>query len=189
MGNFYTNFTLRGPTQQSAAQAMAGRSAFVTPQQADCVVIFDQESDEQDMEVITALGNRLSKDLSCPVLAVLNHDDDILWYQLHTNGQLIDQYDSSPGYFDGGEEEPSGPEGGDARKLCAFGSQNVAAVEAILRKTRLQEGGYVFAYERHAALVEALGIPAFAVGMGFGYVEGGELPPDLEESDLLRVEE
>ena len=77
MGNFYTNNTLRGPSQQAVAAALAGRSAIVTPAQDGCVVVFDEASDEQNQEVITELAARLSREFDCPVLAVLNHDDDI----------------------------------------------------------------------------------------------------------------
>ena len=187
MGNFYTNYTLRGPTPQTVAQALAGRSAIVTPSQDGCVVAFDEESDEQDQAVITELAGRLSTECDCPVLAVLNHDDDILWYQLFLNGELADKYDSTPGYFDSGAE-PSAPSGGDAQKLCAaFGSLNVAQVETVLRKSLFDEEGYAFAFERHADLVRALGISSFGVGMGYGYITRGELPEGLEEEDLLSV--
>src|SRR6185503_13495471 len=143
MGNFYTNYTLRGPSQQAVAAALAGRSAIVTPAQDGCVVVFDEHSDDQDSAVITELASRLSRDLRCPVLAVLNHDDDIFWYQLYLSGELADEYDSSPGYFDA-SAEPSGPADGDAQKLCtAFGSSAVAEVERILR----DEAGYTFAVE------------------------------------------
>ena len=83
MGNFYTNYTLRGPSQQAVAAALAGRSAIVTHEQDGCVVVFDEASEDQGQEVITGLASRLSRELSCPVLAVLNHDDDIFWYQLY----------------------------------------------------------------------------------------------------------
>ena len=88
MGNFYTNYTLRGPSQQTVVAALAGRSAIVTPAQDGCVVVFDEESDEQNTEVITGLTSRLSCELRCPVLAVLNHDDDIFWYQLYLSGEF-----------------------------------------------------------------------------------------------------
>jgi len=100
MGNFYTNYTLRGPDQQAVAKALAGRSAIVTPAQDGCVVVFDERSDEQEQEVITELAASLSREFGCPVLAVVNHDDDIFWYQLYVSGELADEYDSSPGYFD-----------------------------------------------------------------------------------------
>ena len=129
MGNFYTNYTLKGPSQQAVVAALAGRSAIITPAQNGCVVVFDEQSDEQDSTVITELASRLSRELRCPVLAVLNHDDDVFWYQLYLSGELADEYDSSPGYFDP-SVEPSAPAGGDAEKLCsAFGAASAAAVE------------------------------------------------------------
>jgi uncharacterized protein (DUF433 family) len=183
MGNFYTNYTLRGPSPQAVAAALAGRSAIVTPAQDGCVVVFDEQSDDQDSAVITELASRLSRELRCPVLAVFNHDDDIFWYQLYLSGELADEYDSSPGYFDA-SAEPSGPAGGDAQKLCtAFGSSAVAEVERILR----DEGSYTFAVERHTDLARALGITLFGVGAGFRCVSDGELPEGLEEADIVRV--
>lgn len=186
MGNFYVNYTLRGVSQKAVAAALAGRSAIITPDQNGCVVAFDEESDTQDGKVITELGSRLSRVLSCPVLAVLNHDDDILWYQLFESGVVTDEYDSSPGYFDP-SAEPSGPAGGDAIKLCAaFEGNDAPAVENVLRKACDHEHGYGFAVERHADLVTALGLPAFAVGTGYRYVCGGELPEGLTETDLIK---
>ena len=187
MGNFYTNYTLRGPSQQAVAKALTGRSAIVTPQQDGCVVVFDEQSDDQNSEVLADLSRDLSRELRCPVLAVFNHDDDILWYQLYLNGELADEYDSCPSYFDP-DAEPSGPAGGDAQKLCAaFVSSNVADVERVLRKSSFEEDGYTFAIERHTELARALGLPSFAVGGGFSYVSDGEIPEGLSDDVLLRV--
>lgn len=184
MGNFYTNFTLRGPSQQAVVKALAGRSAFVTPVQQGCIVVFDEESDTQNGEVIGTLASRLSRELDCPVLAVLNHDDDILWYQLYLGGELADEYNSAPDYFES-SAEPSPPAGGDSQLLCCtFGASDVREVERILRVGALDDGGYAFAVMRHADLVRALGIPASAVGAGFDYVAQGELPDGLAEKDL-----
>lgn len=188
MGNFYTNFTLRGPSQQAVAAALAGRSAFITPEQNGCVVVFDEQSDEQDTQVIAALGGELSQKLNCAVLAVLNHDDDILWYQLYERGQLVDEYDSTPGYFDP-NAGLSPPAGGDAQTLCrAFGVDSVMDVDRILHTSTFDDDGYAFAVERHADLARALGIPEFVAGGGFRYASEGELPDGLDEADLLRPE-
>jgi uncharacterized protein (DUF433 family) len=187
MGNFYTNYTLRGPSQEAVAAALAERSAIVTPAQDGCVVVFDEASDDQDQKVISELASQLSRDLRCPVLAVLNHDDDIFWYQLYLSGKLADEYDSSPGYFDT-SAEPSAPSGGDAQKLCtAFGTASVAEVEIILRKSSFDDGGYTFAVERHADLVRSLDIPDFAVGAGFRSISDGELPEGLDEDSILKI--
>lgn len=176
MGGFYTNYTLRGPSQKAVASALAGRKAMVSPESRGCVVAYDEASDDQDGEVIAALASQLSRSLHCPVLAVLDHDDDILWYQLYEDGRLTDEYDSTPGYFDP-SAEPSAPAGGDAARLCrAFGATDVDAVEAILRKSTFDADGYAFAHERHADLIRTLDIPEFAVLNTYASFERGEIP-------------
>jgi hypothetical protein len=185
MGGFYTNYTLRGPSQKAVAGALAGRKAMVSPESSGCVVAYDEASDDQDGEAIAALASHLSGTLRCPVLAVLDHDDDILWYQLYENGKLTDEYDSTPGYFDP-SAEPSAPAGGDAQRLCcAFGATDVADVEAILRKSSFDDDGYVFAHERHADLVRALGIPEFAVLKAYASFGRGEIPDGFSAEDFV----
>jgi hypothetical protein len=185
MGGFYTNYTLRGPSQQAVAAALVGRKAIVTPESNGCVVAYDEASDDQDMDCIAELALRMSSSLRCPVLAVLDHDDDILWYQLYENGELTDEYDSTPGYFDS-SAEPSPPAGGKAERLCAaFGASDVGAVEAVLRKSSFDDDGYVFAHERHADLVRALGLPEFAVLKAYASFERGEYPDGLTAKDMM----
>ena len=187
MGNFYVNYTLRGVTQDAVAKALAGRTCIVTPSANDTVVAFDEESDNQDQEAIASLATELSQKLRCPVLAVLNHDDDIHWYQLYKDGKLQDEYDSSPGYFDP-NVEPSAPAGGDAAKLCAaFGSAKTEEVERVLRKSAFDDDGYTFAFERHSDLVGALGISAFGVGTTYARFDSDELPDGLSADDVIRT--
>jgi hypothetical protein len=187
MGNFYTNYTLRGPSQTAVADMLRGRQAVVTTAENGCVVAFDEASDSQDSTVITELAAKLSGAFQCPVLAVLNHDDDILWYQLYEGGKLTDEYDSSPGYFDP-EAEPSVPAGGDAERLCsAFGASDPGAVERVLRKSSYDEDGYAFAFERHADLVRALGVPEFSVGTAYASFDSDEVPEGLSKRNIVRV--
>lgn len=181
MGNFYTNYTLRGPSAEAVAVKLEGRVAVVIPERDGGVTVFDKESDTQRLEVIAALGRRLSSELQCSVLACLNHDDDVFWFQLFQNGVLDDEYNSSPDYF-GGATKPRGPTGGDARKLCeVFGVSAVDAVEQALR------GRFVFALERHRALVDALGITRIGVGAAFGSLCAGFLPEGVAAGDLIYV--
>lgn len=187
MGNFYVNYTLRGVRQDAVAEALAGRTCIVTPSANDTVVAFDEESDNQDQQVISSLATELSEKLRCPVLAVLNHDDDILWYQLYKNGMLQDEYDSSPGYFDP-SAEPSAPAGGDAAKLsAAFGSAKTEEVERVLRKSAFDDDGYAFAFERHGDLVRALGISPFGVGTAYASFEYDQLPDGLSAGNVIRT--
>ena len=61
----------------------------------------------------------------------------------------------------------------------------MAAVEAVLRKSSYDEGGYVFAFERHADLVRALGLPEFAVGTAYASFEREEFPDGLSGEDMM----
>jgi hypothetical protein len=185
MGNFYTNYTLRVTNQQAVAAALAGRKTMVTSAHAGCVVVFDEQSDEQDQKRIAELASHLSHEFHCAVLAILNHDDDILWYHLYEKGQLTDEYDSSPNYFNP-SAEPAAPAGGNAQQLCsAFGVTDMATVERVLRKSAYEEDGYVFAFQRHADLAHALGIPEFGVGTAYASFGRGEYPEGLSPNDLL----
>ena len=94
---------------------------------------------------------------------------------------LICNFDSSSGDLP--------PRGGDASALChAFGgSCNAEEVERVLRQANHGEGGYLFAFQRHAALMKALGLPHYSVGLGFNYLSAGDLPPDVSKEDFPRI--
>ena len=184
MGNFYTNFSLRGVTQAAVAGALAGRSALVAQPVNDIVIVFDEQSDAQDPAVMNALAARLCTQCNCPVLAAMNHDDDVLWYNLFIGGESVDEYNSCPGYFDDAVEADA-PSGGDPAKLAAaFGVTDIGAVEKALRAPGED---YIFAIERHTDLATALGLPSYVVGGGYTYVAAGELPEGVSQSDLVRT--
>ncbi len=184
MGNFYVSLTVRDADPLKVASALKGRAALVTPAFGECVVAVDQACDEQDEDVIRGLTERLSRQLGCVVLTVLNHDDDVLLYWLCDHGEIVDEYDSAPGYFDA-EAEPSSPAGGDAAQLCfLFGSQATDRVDEILQADNDE---YVFAWERHSALASALGLPPYSVGLSFDYASRGDLPEGLSADQLIRV--
>ena len=190
MGNFYTNFTVRNVDQIRVGDALSGmgRDAYVAPLADGDTVFYDRESDEQNVEIIQDVGKNLSRALDTASLAVLNHDDDILCYWLFMGGELVDDYDSCPSYFEA-ETNLSPPSGGDASKLCeAFGCpENTGQVEEVLQKPSFDEGGFAFAVLRHFAIVNAVRLPTYAVATGFGSIELGELPEGLELTDLIHT--
>ena len=187
MGAFYVNYTLRGTTQAAVVSVIGGRSASVTAPRNGCVVVFDQASDDQDLGAIAELASSMSRSLRCVVLATVNHDDDILFYQLYETGELTDNYDSSPNYFDAAAE-PSPPVGGDPRRLCeAFGAADIQAVNGVLSKSSYDEDGYVFESERHTDLVDLLGIPNIVVGTTYADIQRGDLPTGWSLEDLVQV--
>lgn len=190
MGNFYTNFTVRSADRDAVVDTLRamGRTAYVAPVSNGNTVLYDRECDDQSFDAIEKVGTELSSALNAPVLGILDHDDDILCYWLFESGQLTDEYNSCPSYFDE-IADPSGPSEFDAAKLCAaFGChQKVDRVAKVLQKSSFDEDGYVFAMERHQDLAEALELPDWGVGTGYGSIENGELPPTLSERDLIQI--
>jgi hypothetical protein len=182
MGNFYTNFTLKTSDAAAVVAALksASRSALIAPAKGGYVVVFDHACDEQDTRIIERVGTLLSNRLQCPVLAVLNHDDDILCYWLYNGGKQIDMYNSCPDYFDPGAGTDRG---GDVDLLC-----NTLGIPQATAKVKniLEDDEYTFALERHAALVEALRLPESAVCCSYSYIEQGEPPEGISEDELLR---
>lgn len=191
MGNFYTNIILRGSSQESIAEYLdrQNRNAYVSPTVNGCTVVYDEQCESQDTPILEGLAANLSKQFVCPALAILNHDDDILWYKLYDSGQFVDEYDSSPSYFDTSATEIAAPKGGVAQVLCRVfkAENNLAEVEKILRAP--QPDRYVFAIERHEELARALGIPNFSVGCGYNYIQEDELPEGLDFNDLRQTGE
>ncbi|MFC1834666.1 hypothetical protein ACFL2Q_08025 [Thermodesulfobacteriota bacterium] len=169
MGSFYTNITVKGPGQQQLLDYLngAGRKSYVSPPSGDLSVVYDEESEEQDIHILAELASDLSKSLSCKALTLMNHDDDILWYQMYDSGTLVDEYDSNPAYFSETPKSNGGPSGGDAKVLCAaLGKESVREkVNSILRKA------FVFAIDRHHELASVLELPYCAVGIGYNFIE------------------
>ena len=188
VGSFYTNVTLCGPEQAPVAEYLASRNrqTIVSPTVEGVTVVYDAITESQDPDTLTSLGRELSAQLDCSALAALCHDDDVLWLQLHVDGRLVDEYDSTPGYFD--DVPPSGPEGGDAAALCtAFGAEErVGKVEGILRRGQ-GFGGYTFAQQRHDALAGELGIPPALVTVGYDYLTRGEVPAGFNPADFVHT--
>ena len=188
MGSFYTNVTLRTSDRDAVRAHLSdtGRHAYISPPVAGALVVFDQACEEQDPKELDQLASLLSKRCACPALAVMIHDDDILWYGLYEDGSLADEYTSAPDYFEGGDAPPAG---GDAARLCAaFARPDVeAGIHAILHRAKASPDAYTFETERHTDIVKALGLPTAAVGTGYDYLDAGEMPPDLALQDLVRT--
>lgn len=152
MGSFYVTHTVRTTDRQKIGELLVRRKAMVSTVSSGVIVVFDKDANSQDEDIAIDLARMLSADMNAVVLAVLNHDDDILMYWLFESGTQIDSYNSCPDYF-ADVSELRGPVGGNARALCeAFASPNIEAAERILRFD------YVFEWDRHTDLLKALGL-------------------------------
>ena len=192
MGHFYTNVTVKGRDQTTVARAIARmrRVAGVSPTVNGMTVVFDRESEKQDGSACPFV-EALTRELDCLALYVTNHDDSVLYYRLYKSGEVIDNYDSCPNYFEGSSVPP---EGGNAEVLCGAFEVPEARnqVDDILRYFTLAEenesaGRYVWEIDRHRELAEALGIPSFAVGSGYAYLTQEEWPVGLSPENTVSV--
>lgn len=191
MGHFYTNITVKGPNQSDIAQVLAeqSRHALVSPSYGDLTVVFDEDSESQNGSVFE-LAKHLSRELRCIALAITNHDDSVLYYQVYERGELIDDYNSSPNYFDG---PPVGPAGGDAEVLCrVFRASRLDLIESILRHNDIADPNdlrYAFEINRHRDLAAALSLPSVAVGYGLRYLaEVDKLPEGLDLTECRLIQ-
>jgi hypothetical protein len=181
MGNFYVNQTVRTGDREAVLAVLraAGRRAWVAPAFDGQTVVYDEASDSQDTVSMRNVARLLSRELQVPCLAVLNHDDDVLLYELYESGSLTEDFNSNPTYF--GHAAPGGT-GRGARLCAAWGAPGAAfAVASLLRRR------FPFAVHQHEALVAAVGLSPHGIGTGFTYIEQDELPEGLTAQDLVRV--
>ena len=172
MGNFYTNVTLLGaPAGAAVAELEAlGRETYVADLDGACVG-YDRECEKQDTEVLAALAERLATRLDARAFAVLDHDDDLLWFQLYDRAALVAEYANR-----------GGPRT-DVRALCRVLGRPGAAVAVWLLLRR----PFLFQIWPHRKLARRLGLPEASVGSGFDYIARGEMPAGLAPDRLLRL--
>lgn len=211
MGNFYVNVTLKGPERSDITEYLEriGCKAYLAPAADRITTLCEEQCDNQDTVLISRFIRELSEDFGCPALAAVNHADDILAYVLYDKGERRHAYNSKPWYFDGKplggdfdlppdqippepedwDVDPELPAGGDAEALVElFGNAaDVAEVDRVLHAPETdQSDEFVFAFERHEALLKALGLPDHAVCFGTRYL-ADRIPAQLEAEGILRI--
>jgi len=184
MGNFYANISLHTEDQDLVIKAIRERQekAFILPPMNGWIVVFLKRIEDADFIDVGSLTQELSKICHNTAIAVVNHDDDLLWLRICRSGEFMDEYNSAPGYFEGCDSPPSG---GDAQVLAAATGQPAAAP---ILKSILHERSYTVQIDRHKEFAEAIGLPLPSVGFGYRYLERGELPAQVEEHDLKYVQ-
>jgi hypothetical protein len=181
MGSFFVNYQIRGNSAAvvvKAMQELAQSRAYVSPSNNGWITVYDQASDSQDNNEINRLAGDLSSRLGTALFAFLVHDSDVFAYYLYDNGDLIDEYNSRPGYFGEmvSDEARQRLAGQPAVVLnhCAAGTTLVEVETAMGWSQHLGEGGFassVFAEDRLRPLAAALGIDEVRALLGYNYFE------------------
>jgi hypothetical protein len=175
MGLFCANFHFR-TDDHAALSAAAAKRKFadcrVLPAKNGWVSLYDERSSQQDDERIRDLAKNLSKDLKTPAIAFMVHDSDIACYWLYDSGKLLDEFNSSPDYFDddGGTGAPAS--GGKTTVLIRFCRPGVTEEQLA----EILHDDPTFAESIVERLVDALGIdPGRALA---DYRDGGGGPDE-----------
>jgi hypothetical protein len=139
---FYAyNIAIKGPSQAEIASCFEaqGEIGVVTPQENGVAIFSSGNCLMKDR--IEQYARLMSQQFDCPVLAMHNYDDSVLWYQLIADGEILDEYDSCPSYLDfsGREKLPNASQGGNAPLLCKTWGVNsdwVPLLDGILRESK-----------------------------------------------------
>ena len=198
MGIFYTNIALFKTERDQVYDFLKKekRIAYVSPRQESFVVVYDKETEDQDPRILAGLAGKLSKALRCNAFASLVHDGDVFYYWLYEKGKLVDKYNSAPDYFESDIDKPMSPTGGNAKKLCSVFDKQESLPE-IIRMFEIAEetalnlesdsDADLFGEQIHFELAKSLGMPPFAVSVGYYTIANNSLPAEFEKSSFIQV--
>ena len=191
MGNFYANITTKKVSTDKIIEYLKSNEllAYIAKGPNDYCTIYEEICDEQDTQHISSLLEDISKKFECSAIGFINHDDDILAYELWEKGEKVDEYVSCPGYFEGDESRMT-PEGGNAKILTTImgNGSNVEEIERILGTTGFDNDDFSFAIDRHRSLAKLVGLPEHSVGYGFRYLSEGEAPENVPLIDISKID-
>jgi hypothetical protein len=185
MGAFFTNLQVRKASAEATCAALEkmnqGR-AYVSPDGNGWVTVYCEATDDQNTDTMGRIAAGLSKTLKTEVLGFLVHDSDIAVYWLYRNGELIDEFNSAPNYFEEkefGTDEASGGNLDVLLPLCVAGTTR-DQLEAVLHPP---DGFPQMAEDIVADLSKLLGIDDTRSNLGFTYFEqeGEDILPDIAE--------
>lgn len=172
VGNFYTSITLRNAQFDSVVREMRAlnRESYVYSD-GSVSIVYDRETEKQDTTILAALAEHLADRLGTKAFAVLDHDDDVLWFQLYDGKDLVTEYCNQ-----------NGPTT-DIRALA----RSLTDGRSRLRLWYILRRPYVFQVNRHIALNKLFGFPEASI-LGYEYIHRGERTDDMTGGQLVRVQ-
>jgi hypothetical protein len=171
VGNFYTSITLRNAPLDSVVREMRAlhRESYVYSN-GTLSTVYDREAEKQETSILAALAEHLAGRLRTTAFAVLNHDDDVLWFQLYDGDRLVAEYCN--------QQRPVTDIAGLAESLT--GGRSRLQLRYLLRRP------YLFQIDRHIALNKLFGFPEASI-LGYGYIHRGERSDDMAGGQLVHV--
>lgn len=179
MGSFLTNLHVRLADQPAVIEGLRkakGLPACISPVRSGWVSVFPQSTESQEQKVIENLTSEVSRQTRALTVSFLIHDSDIFRYVLR-DGDLRDDYDSDPGYWDDPDRPPAG---GDVKLLMRYLPKGISARElkAVLHEKRIAGEEIGFAEDMLYWVGKLLGIEGDLLANSWDYLKG-ELPYGL----------
>lgn len=181
MGAFFTNYQVRSDSPEAVGDALrelVPSAAYVSPAAGGWVTVYDESSEDQDLDRLRQVAAHLSKMLSSLVMALLVHDSDVLVYLLYRDGQIIDEFSSAPGYpaVSGMDPQRWRGKADVLLPLCKPATPR-GAIAAVLDLS----DSFVLAEQIAEELAELLGIERERATLGYnGFIEGEHSLDDAE---------
>jgi hypothetical protein len=134
MGLFCVNMHFRSTDDKALSAALERRGVtrfHIAPAKNGWTSLYEEQASQKDDRRIRDLAGGLSRDLQVAAIAFLVHDSDVACYWLFENGQLVDEYNSSPDYFDddAADDEAPTPSGGRTDLLLRYCRPGVGQAE------------------------------------------------------------
>jgi hypothetical protein len=166
-GSFFTTavFFTDGDSVIQDLKSQPGHAFVLTAKESPhLTVVADAASDTQSDKAADSLMSGVTGRLAVKGLFFLVHDSDILVVRGYENGRKVFDFDSRPGYFTGDDLPPSVS---GLPWLAHFGLEESAATRLLSREN---VDRYVFAEDLMAKVCQALSLPSWMVGVGYGYL-------------------
>jgi hypothetical protein len=177
MGLFCVNFHFRTTDDRALSEALERRGVTesrILPAKRDWISLYEARASDQDEARIRELATSISGDLHVPAIAFLVHDSDVACYWLYEDGQLLDEFNSCPDYFDqdAPPDEATGHYRGRPEVLLRYCRAGIGQVDL----TEILGGETVFAESVIDRLADALGIDRERALTDYRDVSAGEGP-------------
>lgn len=170
----YTQVIARTARPTHILGAVQSADVYIFPYAPEGTVICERTSDAVDVRALVQVADGISWNLgsSTAVLALAGDESGGFWCGLFDGGERRFQHNRLIGRDDIADK-PASPAEVDV--LCRYfgGEVDRQAVYGVLTSARNMTAG-----DRHAALVDLLGLPAWSAGIGYAQVAGGATPPD-----------
>ncbi len=157
MGLSCANLHFRTTEHDALRAALRRRGitrSVVLPSLNGWTSLYEERASQQDVGWVRQLTADLSEDLDAAAVAFMVHDSDVACYWLFDAGEMLDQYNSWPDYFDGEGDGPPCPSGGRTDVLVRYGAEGTD--EERLAAVLAEET--VFAESVVEQIADALGI-------------------------------